>query len=95
MPLWAAVEMGATRIIAIDALPQVGRWWLRAGRDVARIIKPRRRYPKHVEITVVRPSGYLGDVNDAVFWKRENVARWVEMGRRDTQDAIRGMVKVA
>jgi NTE family protein len=95
MPLWAAVEMGATRIIAIDALPRVGDWWLRAGRDAARIFKPRRRYPLHVQITVVRPSGYLGDARDAVFWKRENVARWIEMGRRDTENAMRGMVKVA
>jgi NTE family protein len=95
MPLWAAVEMGATRIIAIDALPQVGKWWLRAGRDMARMFKPRRRYPAHLEITVVRPSEYLGDAYDAVFWKKANVERWVDLGRRDTEAAMRALVKVA
>jgi NTE family protein len=95
MPLWAAVEMGATRIIAIDSLPQIGMWWLRAGRDMARMFKPRRKYPADLEITVVRPSAYLGDAYDAVFWKKENVARWVELGRRDTEAAMQNLVKVA
>src|SRR5579863_4828922 len=49
IPLWAALEMGATRIIAIDSLPQVGKWWLRAGTDIARMFKPRRRYPKDLD----------------------------------------------
>lgn len=95
MPLWAAVQMGATRIVAIDSLPQVGKWWLRTGRNMARMFKPRRRYPKDLDLTIIRPSGYLGDAHDAVFWRRENVIRWIEMGRRDTQAAIGGVVKVA
>ena len=89
LPLWAALEMGATRIIAIDSLPPVGRWWLRAGTDFARLFKPRRRYPGDLDLTVVSPSGYLGDANDAVFWKKENILRWVEMGHRDTAAALR------
>jgi NTE family protein len=95
IPLWAALEMGATRIIAIDSLPQVGRWWLRAGTDIARMFKPRRRYPKDLDLTMIRPSGYLGDANDAVFWKKENIIRWIEMGRKDTAAALRDLVKVA
>lgn len=95
IPVWAALEMGATRIIAIDSLPQVGKWWLRAGTDIARMFKPRRRYPKDLDLTLIRPSGYLGDANDAVFWKKENIVRWIEMGRNDTAAAMRGLVKVA
>ena len=95
IPLWAALSMGATRIIAIDSLPQVGKWWLRAGTDIARMFKPRRRYPKDLDLTIIRPSGYLGDANDAVFWKKENIVRWIEMGRNDTAAALRGLVKVA
>jgi hypothetical protein len=30
----------------------------------------------------------LGDANDAVFWKRENIDRWVELGARDTRAAL-------
>jgi NTE family protein len=95
LPLWAALEMGATRIVAIDSLPPVGKWWLRAGTDFARLFKPRRQYPEDLDLTVVTPSGYLGDANDAVFWKKENIERWVEMGRRDTAAALRRSVTVA
>jgi NTE family protein len=88
LPIWAAVEMGATRIIAIDSLPKVGRWWLRAGTDFARLFKPRHHLPEDLEVTVVSPSERLGDANDAVFWNRENIDRWVDLGARDTRDAF-------
>lgn len=95
MPVWAAVEMGATRIIAIDSLPPVGKWWLRAGIDLARLFKPRRRYPPDLDLTVISPSGLLGDANDAVFWKRENIERWIEMGMRDASLALTGDARKA
>jgi predicted acylesterase/phospholipase RssA len=88
LPIWAAVEMGATRIIAIDSLPKVGRWWLRAGTDFARLFKPAHRLPEDLEILVISPSERMGDANDAVFWKRENIDRWVELGARDTRAAL-------
>jgi NTE family protein len=88
LPLWAAIEMGATRIIAIDSLPDVGRWWLRFGINLAHLFKRRRRYPAELDLTIVSPSGTLGDANDAVFWKRANIERWVEMGMRDAARAL-------
>jgi len=95
LPLWAALEMGAKRIVAIDSLPRVGRWWLRAGTDFARLFKPRRHYPADLDVTIVMPSEYLGTANDAVFWKKDNIVRWVEMGRRDTAAALRHSVRAA
>jgi predicted acylesterase/phospholipase RssA len=89
LPLRGAVEMGATRIIAIDSLPDVGLWWLRAGTNLARLFRPARRFPEDLELTVITPSEPLGNVNDAVFWKRENVQRWVDLGRRDAAGALR------
>jgi NTE family protein len=83
LPLWAAVEMGATRIVAVDSLPNVGKWWLHLAIGVARLFKPVRHYPPDLELTIVSPSEPLGDVNDAVFWKRENIDRWIDLGRRD------------
>ena len=88
LPIWAAVEMGATRIIAIDSLPKVGRWWLRAGTNFARLFKPAHHLPEDLEITIVSPSEWLGDANDAVFWKRENIDRWVDLGARDMREAL-------
>lgn len=89
LPIWAALEMGATRIIAIDSLPRVGRWWLRLGINMAYAFKPARRYPPELDLTIISPSGTLGDANDAVFWNRGNVERWVEMGTRDALQTLR------
>jgi NTE family protein len=88
LPVWAGVEMGATRIIAIDSLPDVGLWWLRAGINIARLFKPLRRYPADLNLTVISPSEPLGDVNDAISWKRENIERWVALGQLDAARAL-------
>jgi NTE family protein len=88
LPLWGAVEMGATRIIAIDSLPDVGLWWIHLGIAFARLFKPRRRYPPALELTVISPSEMLGDAGDAVFWKRENIDRWIDLGARDAARAL-------
>jgi NTE family protein len=89
IPIWAALQMGATRIIAIDSLPKVGKWWLRAGIGLAHIFKKTRRYPEDLEITVIAPSESLGTQDDAVFWKRSNIDRWVELGARDARNQIK------
>jgi len=92
LPIWAALEMGATRIIAIDSLPRVGKWWLHLGIEIAHAFKPARRYPPDLDLTIISPSGALGDANDAVFWKRENVERWIDMGTRDAMQSMTGKV---
>src|SRR5579885_1506142 len=83
LPVWAALEMGATEIIAIDSLPPIGKWWLRAGTNVMRLFRPARRCPPDIRLTIVSPSEPLGGAKDAVFWKRENVERWIALGERD------------
>ena len=83
IPIWAAIEMGATRIIAIDSMPRVGKWWVHLGIDIAYMFKSARRYPPDLDLTIVTPSETLGDTDDAVFWSRANVERWVDMGTRD------------
>lgn len=88
LPIWAALQMGATRIIAIDSLPKVGKWWLRVGINLAHIFKKTRQYPADLEITVISPSEALGTQDDAVFWKRSNIDRWVELGERDAASQL-------
>jgi NTE family protein len=89
LPLRAAAELGATRIIAVDSLPALDRWWLRAGTSFVRLFKPSLHLPDGLDLTVITPSEDLGDVNDAVFWRRENIDRWVDMGVRDARAALR------
>jgi NTE family protein len=88
LPIQAALEMGATHIIAIDSLPGVETWWLQAAISFGRLFKPRRRYPPGLDLTIISPSAPLGDVAAAVFWKRENSARWIDLGARDAARAL-------
>jgi NTE family protein len=92
LPIWAAIEMGATRIIGIDSMPKVGKWWMHLGIDIAYAFKPRRKDPADLDLTIVSPSGKLGDTDDAVFWKRSNIERWVDMGMRDAAAALQHQV---
>lgn len=86
LPLWAAVKMGATEILAVDALPLVAPWWARAGGGVLRALRKAPAVPENIGVTVLSPSQPLGDMHDAVIWKRENVERWINLGK---QDAVR------
>jgi NTE family protein len=88
LPIWAALRMGATRVIAIDSMPKVGKWWLHLAIACAWLFTPRRNYPADLDLTIVSPSERLGDPGDAVFWKRENIERWVELGMRDATRAL-------
>jgi NTE family protein len=88
IPVWAALEMGATRIIAIDSMPKVEKWWMHLAIDCAHVFKPRRKYPRDLDLTIISPSERLGNMDDAIFWKRENIERWVELGMRDAAQAL-------
>jgi NTE family protein len=90
LPIWAAAEMGATRIIAIDSLPRfVAPKWLRAGISVVQAFAPSKRTPQGVDLTIITPSEPLGDAMAAVHWKRENIDRWIGLGRRDAETQLR------
>ena len=43
---------------------------------------------EEVSLTVISPSERMGDASDAVFWKRENIERWVALGRRDAASRL-------
>jgi NTE family protein len=76
LPLWAAEEMGATRVIAVNALTTLPfRMLHKAMRG--------RRESAALEVIRVEPSIELGSLRDAVCWSRANVQRWVDQGERD------------
>jgi len=90
MPIWAAVEMGARRIVAINVLPDLPSFVVKnfvgAVRTVARYSPPTT--PEGVEvIRITAPLG-LGSAKDALYWKRENVQRWIEQGQQDAGAAL-------
>lgn len=89
LPLWAAAEMGATRIVAVDSLPSLDLWWLRAGARAVSWFAPLKNKTALPEITLIRPSEPLGTAREAVDWRLKNIERWIALGESDAAAAVR------
>jgi len=87
LPVYAAIELGATEIVALQALPEIPSLLLKpfvlGFRAVFGVHPPS---PEGVRVTVLEPSQRLGSLRDALRWKRENIERWIELGRRDAKN---------
>jgi predicted acylesterase/phospholipase RssA len=81
-PVWAAAAMGATRVIAINALPRLAPWPLHVAISA---VHRMRKMPvaESVEVSMIMPSGRMGGARQAMIWELANMRRWVEMGIRD------------
>jgi NTE family protein len=91
LPLWAALELGATEIIAVDVLKQRPlpiRAMVRALRAYSGYQRPAAEGVKLLDIS---PSERLGDARDSMYWTRENAERWIELGRRDALAVMEGI----
>ena len=91
LPVWAAVQLGATHIVALHALPQVPSRLLRP------FVKGFRRVAGHnpplppdieksLELTVISTGQAIGSMRDTLRWKRENIERWLQMGHSAAQN---------
>ncbi|HVP00148.1 MAG TPA: patatin-like phospholipase family protein [Bryobacteraceae bacterium] len=81
LPVWAAVAMGATEIIAVHALPEIPSVVLKPFvRGFRKAFGYHPPLPKDVELVTIQPEGALGSVRDALAWKQENVERWIALG---------------
>lgn len=89
LPSWAAAELGAKRMIGLQALPEATSWWLgqatRAFRAVAGHNPP---VPPGIDVLEIRPGHRLGSMRDTVQWKRSNIERWLEQGAADARRAV-------
>jgi NTE family protein len=83
LPVWAAVELGATEIIGLQALPEIPSTVLKpVVMGFRRVFGHHPPLPAGVSLVTIQPDGMLGSVRDALHWKEENVARWIEQGER-------------
>ena len=83
LPVWAAAEMGAGRVIALDALPQLpSRVIGYSVRMFRRLARP-PQVPQGLEIDRIRPGCRLGGLRDALYWNPENARRWIAQGEAD------------
>ena len=87
LPVWAAVEMGATRVIAVNALPRLPSLALRAAARMVQVVGQRPAQVSEIEVVEIRPRVPLGTVRDALVWKAENLRRWIQQGEEDAAAA--------
>jgi predicted acylesterase/phospholipase RssA len=79
LPVFAAVELGATEILALHALlpglvlPILAKPFLAAFG-----YKP--PVPSHVRLVTLAPSAPLGSWSEAIWWNENNSRRWLEDG---------------
>lgn len=89
LPVWAAVELGATRIVGLHVLPEFPVPWMQPAVDAFRFVfghKP--PLPAGVEVGTLAPSARLGSLRDAIEWREANIERWLELGERDAREAL-------
>jgi predicted acylesterase/phospholipase RssA len=81
LPVWAAVELGATHIVALHALPEIPSLWLKPfAAGFRRIAGHHPPLPGGVDLQIVQPAGGLGSVRDSLRWRRGNIERWIDLG---------------
>jgi len=86
LPVYAAIELGATEILALHCLPEFPSPWLRPfARTFASILGVHPPPPPNISIRTILPSRRLGSLRDALHWKRENIEAWWDLGYQDTQ----------
>jgi NTE family protein len=92
-PIWAAVAMGATRVIAVNAskfIPLPGVPLLaRAARAIGgRIGNSPAQTERAVTIVTITPKYPLGRMLDGASWREERIRRWIELGEADASAAL-------
>ena len=89
LPLWAPVEMGATRVIAINCLPVLPSRVVRAVAQLYRWLSPGNPRPAAPEVILIKPAAPLGTLRESTRWNRDNIRRWVERGAEDARRVMR------
>lgn len=81
LPVWAAVELGATHIVALHALPSIPSAWLKPlATGFRKAVGHNPPVPASVCVTTIMPPAPLGSVHDALHWRRDNIERWMDQG---------------
>ena len=85
LPLWAAAAMGATRAIAINALPLLPSRVVRAAVRSVRWFSRTAPVRGTLEVITIAPAAPLGTLVESVRWNRGKIQRWIEQGAEDAR----------
>jgi predicted acylesterase/phospholipase RssA len=82
VPLWAAVEMGATKALVIDVLPTPPGRIAHAFVGAMRMLSPfRAAVPTGIEVVRLAPPRLLGAPLESIYWTRANAEAWIRAGQ--------------
>jgi predicted acylesterase/phospholipase RssA len=94
LPVWAAVELGATHIIAVNALPRMPSASIRALVGGLRRISGFHPIPSDPAGMIrIEPQQALGSAADLLRWDRSKVAGWIAQGERDAEAVKHSVLK--
>jgi NTE family protein len=88
LPIWAAAEMGATRVIAVNVLPLMPSRPLRAALRLVRFLGQKPASIAGLDVVTIRPQAPLGSIHDALTWGPERVRKWIQQGEEDATAAL-------
>ena len=88
LPWWAAFEMGATRVVAVNSLPVLPSRVLHVSAQIYRRFSRRKARPGSLEVILIEPAASLGTLNESVRWNRDTVNRWIEQGAADARRVL-------
>jgi len=89
LPLWAAAELGAERIVAVNSMIRLPGWLPNLFVDAMRWISPFRAPAKiSAEVLLISPEKALGDGLEMLYWDRSRAQRLIEMGRAAARDVL-------
>ncbi len=83
LPVAAAAEMGATRILAIQVLPCMPSLVVRTAVQGLRLLASKPPCPAGVKVVTIGPGKPIGRVREMLEWKRELAERWIADGRAE------------
>jgi len=90
-PIWAAMEMGATRIIAVNTsrfIPPPGVGLVIRGVRRLRRAAIRGVPPGGPNIVMITPKDEFGGMLEGAVWRGDNIRRWIDMGETDAHLAL-------
>ncbi len=93
LPLWAAIQMGARRIIAVNVLKYRPLYIRAIAAAACRYARFAPVQPPEIEIIEIAPSERIGTLRQSIEWSRDRSERWIAVGRRDALAALPAMVR--
>ena len=83
LPVWAALQLGADRVIALDAMATMPSSALRYATKGLRKLSRFRPQPESAAVVRLCPSRPLGTIREMLEWREDRVREWMDLGEAD------------